>query len=153
MGSASLSQLFEDATGWHACSGASKRNILNAHLIPMMGDKPLDQLTPLDLQALKSKLKGRKPKTLSNVLTVLSKLLKVAVEFEVIDIVPINAKGKKADAPEMQFYEFGEYAKLVEAAESISTQHLLVVLLGGDAGPRRGRCWPLSAKTSTSNAE
>lgn len=116
----------------------SKQNILNAHLLPLMGHKRLDELTPLDLQALKTKLKDRKPKTLNNVLAVLSKLLKVAVDFEVIDAPPISAKGKKADAPEMEFYEFDDYAKLVEAAESIGGVHLLVVLLGGDAGLRRG---------------
>lgn len=36
------------------------------------------------------------------------------------------------------FYEFDEYARLVHAAETIDLRTMLVVLLGGDAGLRRG---------------
>src|SRR5579859_5584198 len=37
-----------------------------------------------------------------------------------------------------EFYEFEDYERLVEAAGKIDTRTLVVVLLGGDAGLRRG---------------
>jgi integrase len=124
----------------------SKQSIIDNHLKPVMGDKPLDQLTPLDLQALKAKLARRSQKTVNNVLAVLSKLLKVAVELGVIDTIPITAKGKKVDSPEKEFYEFDQYGDLCQAAESASKMHLALVLLGGDAGLRRGELIALEAQ-------
>jgi integrase len=45
-------------------------------------------------------------------------------------------KANRQDAP--SFYEFEDYARLVEAARKVGTGELAVVLLGGDAGLRRG---------------
>jgi hypothetical protein len=57
-----------------------------------LGDKRLDAITNEDVQALKLRLKERSPKTVNNVLTVLSVLLKTAVEWQVIETLPCPVK-------------------------------------------------------------
>ena len=63
---------------------AAKRTILQVHLIPGFGDKTLDAITTEHVQELKSALAERSPKTVNNVLTTLSVVLKTAVEWGVI---------------------------------------------------------------------
>src|SRR5207253_4578565 len=70
----------------HKPSGiAAKETILNVHLVPLLGTKRLDAITNEDVQRLKNHLRDRAPKTVNNVLTVLSVLLKKAVEWEAVD--------------------------------------------------------------------
>lgn len=51
------------------------------HLLPALGAKRLDAITNEQVQKLKLALAHRAPKTVNNVLTVLSTLLKKAVEW------------------------------------------------------------------------
>ena len=117
---------------------ASKESVLRIHLYPRMGKRRLDAITDEDVQALKSALSVKSPKTVNNVLTVLSKLLKVAVKWKVMKTMPCAIELLKVPAPLPKFYEFSQYRGLVEAAEKVDTQALVVALLGGDAGLRRG---------------
>ena len=71
---------------------SSKESILRVHLVPLIGDKPLNEITTEEVQRLKSALTGWSPKTVNNVLTVLSVALKTAVEWSVIDRVPWSIK-------------------------------------------------------------
>jgi integrase len=66
-------------------------------------------------------------------------MLRVAVEWKVISAMPCRVRLLRAPvrkAPE--FYEFDTYARLTEAASKVDARTLVVVLLGGDAGLRRG---------------
>ena len=54
----------------------------------MLGDKKLDEISDADIQQLKLTLKA--PKTVNNQLTTLSMLLKKAVEWKVIDRLPVH---------------------------------------------------------------
>ena len=66
----------------HKPSGIdSIESILKWHLIPTLGPKRLDAITNEQVQRLKLALSNRAPKTVNNVLTVLSTLLKRAVEW------------------------------------------------------------------------
>jgi integrase len=76
--------------------------------------------------------------TILNVLTVLSVLLKKAVEWDVIDRMPCTIRLLRVAKPSMGFYDFDEYERLVEAAKALDSVTYLVVLLGGDAGLRCG---------------
>ena len=60
------------------------KSILRRHLLPMLGRKRLDEINDEDVQRLKGKLANRSVKTVNNVLTVLSVLLKKAVEWGVL---------------------------------------------------------------------
>jgi integrase len=117
---------------------ASKQAILDGKLIPLLGMRRLDDIGEEDVQRIKAELKEKKPKTVNNVLTVLSKLLKVAVKWRVIPAMPVQIELLKFDQPEVEFYEFEQYQQLVEAAEKLDRRTLLTVLLAGDAGLRTG---------------
>jgi hypothetical protein len=44
----------------------AKKSVLNVHLIPELGDKPMDQITTDDVQRLKVSLEPRAPKTVTS---------------------------------------------------------------------------------------
>ena len=116
----------------------SKQVILNHHLLPRLGDKRLNEICQEDIQHLKADLKDKSPKTVNNVLSVLSKLLRVAQDWEVIKEMPCRVKLLRYQSPTMEFYDFGKFADLVAAAEKLDDRIKAIVLLGGDAGLRRG---------------
>lgn len=124
---------------------ASKETAIRVHLLPQFGDTPLNAVATEDVQRLKSALGAKAPKTVNNVLTVLSVILKTAVEWGVIDRVPCAIKLLKVPKTTASFYDFEEYERLVEAART-DEQAYLVVLLGGEAGLRCGEImaleWP-----------
>jgi integrase len=117
---------------------ASKTAILRVYLIPTFGSRGLDAIKNEDVQRLKAQLVSKSPKTVNNVLTVLSVLLKRAVEWEVIDRMPCTVKLLRVEKGEAAFYDFEEYERLAEVARAIDRRTLLIVLLGGDAGLRCG---------------
>jgi len=116
----------------------SKKGILRLHLIPPLGSTVLDAISNEDVQSLKAGLAMHKPKTVNGVLTVLSKLLHVAVDWGVIDRMPCTIKLLRVVTPEMKFYEEEQKARLVEAAGRIDHRIVVMVLLGADAGLRCG---------------
>jgi integrase len=116
----------------------SKESVLRIYLVPRFGQRQLDTLTNKDIQRLKVDLKELSTKTVNNVLTVFNKLLKVAVEWGVLDKLPVTIKLLKASKPTMLFYDFEEYERLVEAASKLDWRIQAMVLLGGDAGLRSG---------------
>ncbi|MFN8179085.1 MAG: tyrosine-type recombinase/integrase [bacterium] len=117
---------------------ASKRGTLKTHLIPMFGTKRLDEIGNEDVQHLKRRLEKLAPSSANNTLSVLSKLLKVAVEWGVIEKMPCTIKLLHRPHVEMRFHDFAEYERLVEAARRIDSRALAVILLGGEAGLRSG---------------
>ena len=125
---------------------AGKESILRVHLIPQLGARRLDAITNEDVQRLKAHLSDRAPKTVNNVLSVLSRMLKVAVEWNILDGMPCQMRLLRVPQTQAEFYDFEDYSRLVEAAQAIHAQAYLVVLLGGDAGLRCGEMlaleWP-----------
>ena len=95
-----------------------------------------------DVQRLKAALGERAPKTVNNVLTVLSVVLRTAVEWGVIERVPCSIKLLKTPKSEASFHDFDEFERLVEAAR-VEALAYLVVLLGGEAGLRCGEMMAL----------
>ena len=71
---------------------AGKKSIFKSHLVPQLGDKRLDTILTEDVQRLKSALGDRAAKTVNNILTVLSVMLKTAVEWGSIERVPCVIK-------------------------------------------------------------
>ncbi len=123
----------------HKASGvASKESVFKIHLYPALGDTRLDAIDDENVQRVKAALTKKSRKTVNNVLSVLNKALKVAVKWKVIQAMPCTIELVKVSNLVPYFYEFAEYARLVQAAEQNSTRTLALVLLGGDAGLRRG---------------
>ena len=117
---------------------AAKEMILRMHLMPFLGQHKLDAITNEDVQRLKAGLRGKAPKTVNNVLTVLRTLLKVAVEWQVIDHDPCTIRMLKVPKSSAAFHDFETYERLVEAARATGPNASLIVLLGGEAGLRCG---------------
>jgi len=107
-------------------------------LFPLFATKKLDKFTQSDVAKLKGALTEKSPQTTNNVLSTLNMVLKCAAEWGVIDTVPVIIKQLKVQKPLPRFYDFDENSWLVEAAEKIDERIYIAVLLGGDAGLRRG---------------
>ena len=121
----------------------SKRSALRVHLNPRFGRKKLDAIKNEDIQRLKADLIIKSPKTVNNILSVLSKLLKVAVDWEVIDQMPCRIRLLRVSEPVARFYEYDPFGRLVEAARKLDRRYEVMVLLAGDAGLRRGEIMAL----------
>lgn len=121
---------------------AAKETALRVHLVPHLGDKPLDAITTEDVQGLKNALAKRSPKTVNNVLTVLSVALRTAVEWNVLPKVPCTVRMLRVPKSAASFHDFDEFERLVNAAHPDTLAYLLV-LLGGEAGLRCGEMMAL----------
>lgn len=112
-------------------------SIYKNHLGPALGAKHLDAITTSDVQTLKGKLAEHEAKTVNNVLSVLSRTLRCAVDWDVIKAVPCKFGLLRTKSKEKEFYEVEVYRRLVKAASYHRSVQLLV-LLAGSAGLRRG---------------
>lgn len=121
----------------------SKESILRHHIIPHLGKKRLDAIGPEDVQRLKARLSHLSPKTVNNILSVLSGLLRTAVDWEVLPALPTRVDLVKSPKPSMRYYEEEEWERLVEAAAKVSPEHLAFLLLAGEAGLRAGEIMAL----------
>ena len=92
---------------------------------------------------MKGRLHRKAPKTVNNVLTVLNTLLKVAVEWDVIDRLPCTVRLLPTPHTVAAFHDFESYDRLVAAAKVVDDRAYLVVLLGGDSGLRCGEMMAL----------
>lgn len=124
----------------------SKESALRTWLLPMMGALPLNRIADSHIQSLKAAMGKRSAKTVNNVLSVLSTLLKTAVRWRVLERMPVTIQLLRVATPIVEFYDFEEYARLVVTAEEGDVRSLAVVLLGGDSGLRMGEMagleWP-----------
>ena len=55
-----------------------------------------------------------------------------------IEQLPVQIKRLRVTNPSMDFYDFEEYGKLIQAADTLGDAHRAFVLLAGDAGMRAG---------------
>ena len=117
---------------------AAKEMVLRVHLVPFLGHKRLDVIGNEDVQRFKKSLIVKAPKTVNNSLSVLSVLLKKAVEWNVIDRMPCTVRLLPVPEPSMSFHDFEQYERLVDTARRLSRLTEVIVLLGGDAGLRCG---------------
>jgi integrase len=118
----------------------AKRSILKHHLIPVLGQRRLDELTGADLLEVQTHLReaGAGPKTTNNVLSVLSKLLRVALRVEALRHMPVAVELVKVAPPDMEHLEEDELDRILVAARKHDPRTVAVVLLGADAGLRVG---------------
>ncbi len=123
--------------------------ILRNHIIPAVGDLPLDAVDDEQQQKLKARLDHLKPKTVNNVLAVLSGMMTTAVDWKVIPAKPFRLRLLRVPPPLIQFYDFGQLAALIEASAKLDPRLHAMVLLGAHAGARRGEI--ISQRSHTIN--
>ena len=122
----------------HKPSGIEgKESVYRVYLAPRFGGRRLDSLRNEDIQTLKADMATKSAKTVNNVLTALSRCLKVAVEWDVMERVPCTVRLLKVTSSVPGWYEILEYERLVEAAQKIDPRIHIMVLLAGSAGMRR----------------
>jgi len=117
----------------------SKHSIYAHHLEARFGKVHLDEITSAKIAAFRSELveEGKSEKRINNIMAVLSKPLHYAVDAEVIAKAP-KVGMYKVESPEVDFWEFEEYAKLLAAARSEGPWWYVGVCLAGEAGLRVG---------------
>ena len=111
-------------------------------VLRLLGARRLDALNNETVAQLKRALGYRSAKTVNNVLTVLNKLLKTAVEWGALDRMPCTIRLLPFPKSSASFHDFGDYERLVAAANP-DTNAYLAVLLGGEAGLRCGEMMAL----------
>lgn len=128
------------ANGQKPSGKESKEYGYRRFLEPRFGDTPLSEVSTEAVAAWKSQLvtEGYAPATINNQLALLSKVLNFAVDVGVLDHVPCKIQKLKKQVPATLSYEHDEYERLVAAARCLSADHYLLILLGGDAGLRKG---------------
>jgi hypothetical protein len=88
------------------------------HLKPAFGGKRLDEIGTANVAAFRAQLVEQKlgDKRINNILAVLSKPLKYAVDCELIEKSP-KIGMFKTERPELKPWEFEQYARLLTAAK------------------------------------
>lgn len=110
----------------------SKASILKNHLVPFFGRFRLDSIGVREIEKYKSVKVGTclAAKTINNQLTVLRKLLSVAVDWELIEVVP-PIKWLKPVEPKFDFLTFHEANCLIEFADDRWRPMIVVALKTG----------------------
>lgn len=140
----------------------TKKYIYKSHLRDRFESVPLDQIDADRIATLRAELVASKlsAKRINNVMAVLSKSLRWAEEVGVIPSAP-RIRFHKIDRPEIEFYDFNEYARVLAAAKRQGPQWYAAVCLAGEAGLRVGEIkalrWrediDMTAKTVTVNQQ
>jgi site-specific recombinase XerD len=129
----------------------SKQYHFRQYLAPVLGALRLDDITTAKISELKRYMttqlgadpthkskRGKASSTVNGCISTLSKCLKCAVDWGVIEVMPCKLERLKKSTTVPRFYDFEPYEQLVAAARGLDPRIELVVLLGGDAGLRRG---------------
>jgi integrase len=117
----------------------SKQSIYEVHLKAAFGELRIDQIKTSHVAAFRASLveKGLSEKRINNILAVLSKSLKYAVDCELIVKVPKFGL-YKVERPEIEPWDFEQYARLLAAAKIEGPEWYAAVCLAGEAGLRTG---------------
>ncbi len=128
---------------------ASKRSILEQHLIPYFGDKAITAINVETIEEFKEfqlqpKLRKNRPrpvvlsaKTINNQLIVLGTILNVAQERGVITHVP-KIKKLKVQKPAFRFLSFDETSLLLSAVEALQHPDGAAIIIALNTGLRLG---------------
>ena len=140
----------------------SKNTIYEGYLKAAFGDRRLDAIGTGEVAAFRASLveKGLGGKSINNILAVLSKPMKYAVDCELIVKAP-RIGLFKVERPEIVSWDFEQYARLLAAAKIEGAEWYVAVCLAGEAGLRAGEVkalrWredvDLIAKTITVNQQ
>jgi integrase len=140
----------------------SKEIIYRCHLEGAFGNLRLDQIGAGEVAAFRASLVEKKlsEKRINNILAVLSKPLKYAMDCELISKAP-KIGMFKVERPEIVAWDFAQYARLLAAAKAEGPEWYAGTCLAGEAGLRVGEVkalrWredvDLIAKTITVNQQ
>jgi integrase len=116
-----------------------KTVIYDCHLGPRFGEMALDEITVAEVARLRADLvaKDLGEKRINNILAVLSKALKYAVDVELLVKAP-KIGMFKVERPEIVAWDFEQYPRILTAAKAEGDEWYAAVCLAGEAGLRVG---------------
>jgi integrase len=124
------------------------RQLLDGHVLPVIGDVQLDRVRPAHVQAVLDAMRdqGRKPRTRIQARAVLCSAMRQALEWELIAANPVAAvKPPKAERPKLAVPTAEQIAALIEAARAEPVWEI-PLLLASTTGARRSEVlavsWP-----------
>ncbi len=118
---------------------AAKESVFRVHLQPLIGAMRLDDINAAVVQQVRGAMVAKKlgDKRINNVMAVLSKTLRYAVDAELIDHSP-KIRFRRTERPEIEAWNWDEYARILAAARAESPGWYAGVCLAGEAGLRVG---------------
>jgi integrase len=112
------------------------------HIVPVVGEERVGQIGTKHFGMVKRAMLKKNPdysgKTVNNVLSVLSRMVRFWWEREGLAAPHFNAGLLKLDEVEAAVYEPEVFERLVEGARAVGPEELAIVLTMGDAGLRQG---------------
>jgi len=130
---------------WYANEGSKPASIqrrtelLDDHVIPLFGNVRLNNFSEKQVQELKTRLAGRKSKSTYNcAVATINKLLQAAKAEGRFSSEPFSFPYFPRGKGKPKYYRKTELDAVIAAATKISKLALCMVLLGADAGCRRG---------------
>lgn len=140
-----VSQYRDEFIRWYANEGRKaasvkrRTELLDNHIIPLFGNRRMNDFGEKQVKELKERLATRKSKSSYNCATAtINKLLKAAKADELFSSEPFSFPYLPRGKSRPKYYRREEREAMVAAAARISTIALCMVLLGTDAGCRRG---------------
>jgi len=111
---------------------------LRHYLLPVLARRRLDEIQPADIKAIKKSLIDCAHNTMCEVLKTLRRILNRAIEEKAIVKVSVEFDIPRRNHKRAIAYDEQEQAVLLAAAQALGPMYVVVVLLGMDAGLRRG---------------
>ncbi len=110
----------------------NKESIFRAHLLPYFGNKPISQIKSLDIENFKAfkKKAGLKNKTINNSLIALSKCLKTAKSWNIIESSP-EVKLLKVEPQRFDFLTEDESTTLINHCDGLIKDMVTVAIFTG----------------------
>lgn len=119
-----------------------QRVALQMHIVPVVGEEQVERVGTKHFGMVKRAMLKKNPdysgKTVNNVLSVLSRMVRFWWEREGLAAPHFNAGLLKLDEVEAAVYEPDVFERLVEGARAVGQEELAIVLTMGDAGLRQG---------------
>ncbi len=119
-----------------------QRTNLHMHILPVIGEEQVGRVGTKHFGLVKRAMLKKNPdyshKTVNNVLTVLSRMVRFWWEREGLDAPYFDAGLLKVDEVDAKVYDSEIYERLVDGARKVGPEALAIVLVMGDAGLRQG---------------
>jgi hypothetical protein len=135
------------ANGTSPAPSPPRKLSCNCICYPVLGGSGAWIPSETRVQRVKLHLAGKSDKTLGCVCCRCSKPCSVPLERWDVDRERPHIEVCRVAAPEMSFYDFEEWERLVDGARRAGPMPLAAVLLGGEAGLRRGELVALEQST------
>ena len=111
---------------------------LRLYFNPVIGKRRLDAVKPADITAIKAGLAGKAQSTMCESIKALRRIFNVAVEQKVIEHLPVKIEMPRRSRKAVIAYDAVQQAALLSAAKVLGHRYVVMLLLGMDAGLRRG---------------